>query len=403
MVSVIKNVSLFDGVHDKWQVNSYVSFDKKTGKITAIGQGEPPANDEGKTFDGQGKFLLPGLINAHTHLMLDPLGNKMDHLSETEITVNALRSLQLLINAGVTYIRDCGCAFDTDIKLADLMKEGRVFGPEIMPSGRPMTMTGGHADFVEGVDGDVVWGHITDSADEMRKAVREEFKYGAKNIKVMATGGVMSATDEIDDIELSEDELEVAVQEAHSKHMTVAAHAQGNRGIQISLEAGVDSIEHGIYIDQKQARYMKEHDIYLVPTLNAPTCIAENGPGILPDYMLRKNDQVKEDFFKNIGAAIKEGVKVVVGTDAGTPFNRFDNGTAKEIELLTSVGATNAQALFGATRYAAELLQISADHGTVEIGKYADLLLLDSDPLQDITAIEKAKRQVFKKGQLVAG
>lgn len=401
MTSVIKHVNLFDGVKEKLQEDSWISFDEKTGKVIQIGVGEPAQEKNTEVIDAQGKYLLPGLINAHTHIMLDPIHNKLDHLSETECTVNGINSLQQLLEAGVTYVRDCGCAFDTDIKLSQLMAEGKVSGPQIVSSGRPMTMTGGHGDFVEGVDGDAVWGHLTDSVDEMRHAVRTQFKHGAKNIKVMATGGVMSATDEIDDIELSGPELAMAVNEAHSKHMTVASHAQGNLGIQLSLDAGVDSIEHGIYVDEQQAEFMHENNVFLVPTLNASQCIADYGQESLPDYMLRKNDKVKQDFFRNVAMALEKGVKVAIGTDAGTPFNRFDIGTAREIELLVSVGASNAQALLGATRYAAELLRIDDEYGTLEEGKYADMLLLDENPLADVSVLKNGRKEVFQKGKKV--
>ncbi|UQS82800.1 amidohydrolase family protein [Bombilactobacillus folatiphilus] len=401
MTTFIKNISLFDGLHEQFEENAYLGFDPRTGKITELGTGQFVCDATDSVVDGKNQYLLPGLINAHTHIMWDPNANKLEYLSESEVTVNALHNLKLLLNAGVTYIRDCGSAFGIDVKLARLIQQGQISGPDIIASGRPMSMTGGHGDLIEGAHGEVVWGHLVDSKDAMRQAVREEFKHGVKNIKVMATGGVMSATDEIDDIELSESELSVAVAEAHTKHMTVAAHAQGNQGITNALRAGVDSIEHGIYLDERQAQYMKDHHIFLVPTLNAPTCIAEQGVGILPDYMLRKNDQVKDDFFQNMRMAFKLGVPIVVGTDAGTSFNQFDTGTAKEMALLVSVGATNAQALQAATRYAAELLRIDEAYGTLEVGKNADLLLLDQNPLEDITAMEYAQKRVYKNGHLV--
>ncbi|MFT8406585.1 MAG: amidohydrolase family protein [Liquorilactobacillus nagelii] len=389
------NVNLFDGKHSEILPRVNVVIEENSGKIKLIAKEH--CQLAYKRVDLHGKYMIPGLINAHTHIMMDPEKNKLEYLSETEVTVNALNNLKKILRSGVTYIRDCGCAFNTDIKLASL----HVDGPQIIASGRPMTMTGGHADFVEGIDGSVKWGHIVDSENEMRRCVRRQFKIGSKNIKVMATGGVMSATDEVDDIELSSGELKVAVSEAHSKHMTVASHAQGNRGIQISLDAGVDSIEHGIYIDEKQAEFMKRNQIYLVPTLNAPVSIAKYGVGKLPNYMLRKNDSVKEDFFKNVAMAIKRGVKVVVGTDAGTPYNTFETGTWQEIELLYSLGATPAQALFGATSYAAELLKISADYGTLEPGKKADFLVIDNNPLEDLTAIEQIDKLIFQNGKQV--
>jgi imidazolonepropionase-like amidohydrolase len=397
--TLYKNAKLFDGVKDGIQDGSWFVVEDETGLIKDVGTGDAP--DAEKTEDLGGKFVMPGLINAHTHIMLSPTAKQLEYISEAEITFNALKNLKLLLNSGVTYIRDCACAFDVDTKLYQLQLRGELKGTGIVPSGRPMTMTGGHGDFTEGLHGETTMGHLVDSPDAMRKAVRENFKLGAKNIKVMATGGIMSSTDQVDDTELSEAEMQVAVEEAHSKHMTVASHAQGNRGIQYSLDAGVDSIEHGIYVDEKQADFMRDNGVCLVPTLIASDSIRKYGAKTLPEYMMRKNEQVEDDFFKNVKMAIEHGVRLVVGTDAGTPFNGFEQGTYDEISLLVGLGLTPYKALLGATQYAAELLRISDSFGTLESGKYADFLVLNNDPLADVENLRDPEKQVYKKGERV--
>ncbi|PIO84603.1 metal-dependent hydrolase family protein [Pediococcus damnosus] len=396
-MTVFYNANIFNGKDTEVMQNQW--FEVADGKFKQIGVGNVPASIDEKKVNLQGKFVMPGLINAHTHMMMNPVTNKLEYLTEAEVTVTALKNLRDLIGSGVTYIRDCGCAFNVDIKLKKLRDQLDLVIPEIVASGRPMSMTGGHGDFREDEDGNINWSYLVDSPDEMRKSVRTAFKEGADNIKVMATGGVMSAGDNVNDTALTMAEMKVAVEEAHDKSKRVAAHAQGNKGIGNALKAGVDSIEHGIYVDEKQAEFMKENNVYLVPTLNAAASISKYGRDSLPAHMTRKNDLVKHDFFEHVAMAIQKGVKVVVGTDAGTPFNSFKTGTWEEMELLVNkAGATPTQALFGATKYAAELLNIAEGYGSIESGKFADFLVLDQDPTQYITAVAQTDKQVFKKG-----
>lgn len=392
--TLYKNFNLFDGAKVKIQQDAWFIVDDESGKIVKLGFKDTP--DVENVVDLQNKYVMPGLVNAHTHIMMNPTSNKLEYLSEAEVTFSALNNLKELLKTGVTYIRDCGCAFDVDIKLKRLQEEGQLGGTEIMASGRPMSITGGHGDFTEGLDGETTWGNLVDSPDEMRKAVRREFKLGAKNIKVMATGGVMSATDEIDDTELSVDEIKTAVEEAHSKHMTVAAHAEGANGIHNAIIAGVDSVEHGSYITDEDINLMLEKGTYLTPTLIAAYTIPEYGEGKLPQYMLDKANSFIKDFYARIGAAAKAGVKLTFGTDAGTPFNGFKDA-AKEFELMKQVGATTEQALT-ASLNSAKLMGIDDEYGTLQEGKFADFLVLDNDPVADVKAIQQTDKAVYKKG-----
>jgi imidazolonepropionase-like amidohydrolase len=399
MTTVYTNCTLWTGESQAPLTDAWLAVDD--GVIQALGSGQAPLQDGQKHVNLNGQFVMPGLMNAHVHLSMDPYGDTMTHQSETAVALRAVQNLRLLLHAGVTSVRDCGCPFNTDIKVKALRPTLGEPLPDIVASGRPMSMTGGHGDFVEGDNGDTNMSYLVDSPDEMRKAVRTAFKLGADNIKVMATGGVMSPNDQIDDTALTVDEMRVATSEAHNKHRTVAAHAQGHAGIQNALDAGVDSIEHGIYVDEAQAAYMAAHAIYLVPTVNAPVAISRYGRDTLPDYMNRKNDQVKDDFFAHLRMIFQSDVKVVVGTDGGTPFNSFDKGTAEEMALwVDQCGATPLQALLGATKYASELLRLN-DRGTLAVGQAADFLVLKADPLQDIHALAQTDKKVFKDGHQI--
>jgi imidazolonepropionase-like amidohydrolase len=401
MKKLFYNFNLFDGEKTNVIPQAWFVVDEK-GKILNVGQGENYPTVTSK-IDLEQKYVMPGLINVHTHIMMNPYVNKLEYLSETETTVSSLQNLKELLKAGVTYIRDCGCAFNTDIKLAKLINDKsyssyELQAPGIVPSGRPICITGGHADFTEGLDGKTTWGYLSDSEDEMRKCVRKAFKLGAKNIKVMATGGVMSATDQIDDTELSLDEIKVAVAEAHSKHMTVAAHAEGANGIHNAVVAGVDSVEHGSYIQDEDIELMIKQGTFLTPTLIAAYTIPKYGEGKLPQYMLDKAKEFMDTYYKRIGVAIKAGVKLSFGTDAGTPFNGFKD-VPFELELMTNVGATNYQALVAAGKSAAELLQIENEYGTLKTGKYADFLVLNNNPLENVRAVQQNDKKVYQHGE----
>ncbi len=395
MTVVYTNANIFQGTKDELLNNAWFLVGDD-GRIADLGTTNTPQADQ--TVDLHGQYVMSGLINAHTHIFMNALTNKLYHITETEGTLQALENLRSALKAGQTYIRDCGCIFDIDIKLQKYRQQHPFVGPNIVPSGRPMSMTGGHGDFVEGENGETTWGHLVDSEDEMRHAVRLNFKEGAQNIKLMSTGGVMSATDRIDDTELTVAEMKTAVEEAHSKHMTVAAHAEGGNGIHNAILAGVDSVEHGSYISDEDIQAMVEHGTYLTPTLIAAWSIPEYGKGKLPQYMLDKASGFLDDYFKHIGRAFKAGVKISFGTDAGCPFDRFADAP-KELELMVQAGATNFQALQSAGLGSATLLRINDDYGTLEKGKFADFLVLKDNPLANVAAVQQEDKQVYQHGQ----
>jgi imidazolonepropionase-like amidohydrolase len=284
-----------------------------------------------------------------------------------------------------------------DIKLRDAQPVYGFKAPHVVASGRSMSATGGHGDSPDHTEDE---SYVVDSPDEMRHAVRLGFKHGADVIKLMATGGVMSVADSPLDAEFTLEEMAVATREAHARRGKVAAHAQGTEGIGLALKAGVDSIEHGIFLDEAEAEYMKAHNVYLVPTLNAVQGIVDYGQGQTPDYMVKKASDFAQAFFKNMKMAVKAGVPFATGTDAGTPFNDFETGYFDELNLLVNkVGMPVQQVLYAATKNAADLLGVADEYGSLQTGKYADFLVLKGNLLEDVNKFRQADKQVYLHGQ----
>ncbi|MHC5252299.1 metal-dependent hydrolase family protein [Listeria kieliensis] len=387
-----KNAQVFTGNGEQFEQIDF-GVDESTGRLFF--------DLENHSFDTEkdlgGRFVMPGLINCHTHVVLDPFfkigGLSTVSSKEAEAvrgTFIALDNIQKSLKHGVTYLRDCGSSFDIDIKLSQLEKEGHLFAPGIIGSGPALVMTGGHG---------VELGLETDGPDEMRRNARRNIKNGARNIKMMATGGVSVDGEKPTDVQLSEEEMRVAVEEAHHKGYTACAHAQGTEGIKNAIRAGVDSIEHGVYLDDESIQMLLDHGTFVVPTLIAPYAINQH-PDVLPEFMVAKSVEISEAHFESIGKAAKAGVKLALGTDSGTAYNDFENSAAFEMELMVRAGVTPLQALQAASKNAAELLKIDQETGTLENGKLADFLVLKENPLEDIRAVQ-GEKDVYKKGKLV--
>lgn len=394
------NCKLFVGTENKLQENAWMIVDDNTGKILSTGM-EKVNKPVNRKIDLKQQYVMPGLINSHTHIGYINVSKYRYPETETLVTYKALKDLKAGLKGGVTYIRGCGSPYDVDVKLNNIRKDFPFEGPEIRPAGMPISILGGHSDRVLGAPmydhGTPNYSHLVNSADDVRKAVREQFKKGAKNIKLMATGGIMSQGDQIDDTELSLEEMKVAVEEAHSKHMTVCAHAEGQLGIHYAVVAGVDSIEHGFYVSDEDIELMKKQHTFLSPTLIAGHQIAVYGKGKMTDFSYQKMCQHVDAFYAHVGKAIKAGVNLALGTDAGTFMNPLEN-TAKELRELVRAGASNYEALRAAGLGSAKLLKIDDKYGTLEERKYADFLVLKENPLKNVTAVEQKDKQVYQHG-----
>ena len=361
----------------------------KVGKIDEF-------NIEEKTVivDLSGKTVVPGMIDCHVHITMEPIGDPDSLLSKESSAKTAIRGtskLKKMLMSGITYFRDLGGPDGIDIDIRDSVREGLVEGPEFLVSGKPIVMTGGHG-----------WqfGGECDGVHEVRKAAREQLKAGADVLKIMATGGVMTPGVEPGSPQLTKEEMEVAVKEAHRAGKKTASHAQGTTGIKNAILAGIDSIEHGIFLDDEAIELMIERDVYLVPTLVAPFFIVENGVnGGIPEYVVEKANRVMDSHRKSFRMAKEAGVKIAMGTDAGTPFN-VHGKYPHELKLMVEAGMTPMEAIVASTKYSSELLGIDKKYGTLEEGKTADFLVLKENPLENLDTLFEID-QVYKLGKLV--
>lgn len=355
---------------------------------------EPTATPD-QVVDLAGKFVTPGLMNAHTHVTMSADPTYWQHRPRTAVTetVLALDNLKAALSVGVTYVRDVGSTHDVDL---DLMKLDRDDLPGLVGSGQALSMTGGHGSG-KGQEPKNSGTLEVDGEAAARRGAREVLRKGAKNVKLMATGGVSTPGETPFDEQLSEAEMRAAVVEAHHKGYTAAAHAQGTAGIKNAVRAGVDSVEHAIYLDEEAVALMKQHHTTVVPTLVAPRAIYEN-PAALPAFMVEKAKLVAKAHLASTKQAVAAGVPVVMGTDAGTPFNTFDHWVLVELEMYRQAGMTPAQVLNSATSQAAKLLHLTDVTGQVKEGLDADFVVLAEDPRQDFFAYER-QTAVYRRGK----
>ena len=335
--------------------------------------------------------VTPGFFNCHVHIMY-PVGFSFDKkFSLIEKIFYAQKHCKEYLESGVTFIRVVGTENNYDLQIKEAIQNSDFQGPHMYCAGKVICMTGGHG-WQEGIE--------ADGKDACLKAVRTQLRSGVDLIKMMATGGVMTKGVEPGNAQFSVDEMKVMIEETHKAGRKTATHAQGLKGIKNALYAGIDSIEHGCFLDEECLELMKEHNTFLVPTLCAPQCIIDKGvENGVAKYMVDKTLKVKDAHVKSVKKAYEKGIQIALGTDAGTPFN-YHNNTAYEMELLARLNIPNMDILKIATINSARCVGVEKDYGSVEVGKQSDLVCLNENPLDDISNVREIKK-VIQSGKIV--
>jgi imidazolonepropionase-like amidohydrolase len=381
----------------------------KDDRIVAVHDGfESPAGTE--IIDLSQRTVLPGLIDTHVHITMnlhggDPIRNAVTR-DEFMAMADGVANARLTLLAGFTAVRSLSDPTAAVIALKRSIAEGTIPGPRLWVAGTALGPTGGHGDPANGLLPDIAelphWNDsLVDSPEQGRLAVRRLWRAGVDVIKIMPSGGVVSIGDNPNLQLMTDDEIGAVVQAAHALGLKVAAHAHGKQAIDHALALGVDSIEHGTYADEASYRLFKQHGAYLVPTLLVAERIyevAKTHPERLNPSTAQKAIEVVPVLLANFGKAHAADVKIAFGTDT---FGISPHGrNAEEFALLVRAGLTPMEAILAATRNAADLLGDSADIGSIQPGRYADLIAVDADPLRDIRALEKVDF-VMKSGQVV--
>jgi len=349
-------------------------------RIDCIGPPDMTFPMDAQVIDIKGSMLLPGFVDCHLHILIDGSPNPLAAVETNSMHMLTLRAAMHARNtlmAGVTTARDMGGTGEAEIAIRDAINMGIVQGPRLLVSGKQICMTGGQG-----------WqfGREADGPDEVRKAAREQIKAGCDIVKLMATGGIMTPGVEPGAAQLTEAELRAGVAEARRANKKCASHAQGTEGILNSLRAGVDSIEHGFFLNEECIAMMKSAQVPLVPTLGPGDMLEKAAAMGVPEFIIEKSRKVRGPHVQSLAMAKKANILIGMGADCGTPLLPHGSNLI-ELVSLTQNGFTPKEALTIGTLNGARILGLDDQLGSISEGKLADLVVAGGDPLADISLL----------------
>ena len=392
--TIIHVGNLIDGKSDRTSKNVTIHISDST--IKKIEQGFSVPNADDKVVNLKNHTVLPGLMDTHVHLTGEYNANSRLQrfiLNEADYAFNAAKYAKKTLEAGFTVVRNLGGPFNVTVALRKAIEEGDVPGPKIFTAARSLSSTGGHGDSTNGWAKHIMGDYgpnegIVNSPADARKAVRQRYKDGADWIKITATGGVLSVAKSGQNPQFTDQELKAIVDTAREYGMRVAAHAHGTEGMKRAVIAGVASIEHGTFMDREVMKLMKDKGTYFSATILAGDWVGKKAKidGFFPELVRPKALEIGPIAIKTFAEAYKYGVPIVFGTDTGVSAHG-DN--AQEFALMVKAGMPEMEAIQSATSIAASFLDIADTHGTVEMGKQADIIAVSGNPLEDITEMEK--------------
>lgn len=397
---LLEGVTLIDGLGGPPTASASVAIED--GRIRAVGPRESLRDWRGRceVRDVAGLTLMPGLIDCHVHITMDGAASGQIDPNESDAlaVLRAAKFAEETLAAGVTTVRDVGGKNYIEFALRAAIEEGLYKGPRLVLSGKSLSITARGMEFFPGMYREA------NGPDDVKKGAREQLKVGADFLKVYATGAVMTPGEQPGAPQYDVEEMQAAVEEARKQGKKVAAHAHGAQGIRNALLAGVSTIEHGTYLHTSEdlLSLMAERGAFLVPTLKATYLIGHMGTEAgIPAFMVEKAKVVFEHQLESVRQARESGIPIAMGTDVATPYN-LHGENAGELGMMVQAGMSPMESIVASTKVAAAACGLGEETGTIEPGKWADLLLVDGDPSQDISILEDRSRikLVIKQGQI---